>query len=73
MGQRTIALREDLYRRLRKEKGADESFSDVIQRLLESRQPSLLKYAGAWGPISEREYRRIRSRLDAIRHGGAVR
>ena len=70
MGQRTIVLREDVYRKLRREKGSDESFSDVIQRLIETRQPSLLKYAGAWGPISEREYRRIKARLDAIRHGG---
>lgn len=70
MRQRTITLREDVYRKLRKEKGGDESFSDVIQRLIETRQPPLLKYAGAWSPISEHVYRRINARLDAIRHGG---
>lgn len=35
MGTKTIGLREDVYERLRERKRGDESFTDLIDRLLE--------------------------------------
>lgn len=35
MGTKTIGLREDVYERLRARKREDESFTDVIDRLIE--------------------------------------
>lgn len=37
MGSKTISLKEETYARLDRAKGDDESFSDVIDRLLDTR------------------------------------
>ena len=68
MGYKTISLNDAVYRKLRAEKRGEESFNDTIVRLLVMRQPPLMKYAGAWKPMSSREYRGVRDRLDRIRH-----
>ena len=34
MGSKTVSLKDETYRRLRREKRDDESFSDAIDRLL---------------------------------------
>ncbi len=69
MGYKTISLSDAVYRKLRAEKRGEESFNDAIERLLAVTQPPLMKYAGAWKPMSRQEYRRVRERLDRIRHG----
>ena len=69
MGFKTISLSDSVYRRLRAEKRSGESFSDVIARLLETDQPPLMKYAGAWKPLSKAELGEIRARIDRLRHG----
>ncbi|OGS49556.1 MAG: hypothetical protein A3K65_07635 [Euryarchaeota archaeon RBG_16_68_12] len=73
MGFRTISLSDAVYRRLKAEKRSGESFSDVISRLLQSKQPSLLKYAGAWKPLSPEELREIKARVEKLRHGTPAR
>jgi len=35
MGTKTIGLREDAYERLKAQKRADESFTDLVERLLD--------------------------------------
>ncbi len=73
MGFKTISLSDSVYRKLRAEKQSGESFSDVIARLLEVKQPPLMKYAGAWKPLSGRELGEIRARVDRLRHGTPAR
>ncbi len=46
MASKNMAIREDVYRRLSESKMEGESFSDVIERLLERRE-SLLPLWGA--------------------------
>jgi len=46
MSSKTISLPEDVYEKLREERGAEESFGDVIDRLLGGRD--LEDFAGAW-------------------------
>ena len=55
---KTIAIANDVYQMLSKEKEGDESFSDVIRRL-SKRKRSLLEFAGAWADISKEEFRKM--------------
>ncbi|MFW9779799.1 MAG: antitoxin VapB family protein [Candidatus Heimdallarchaeota archaeon] len=49
MGSKTISLDEEAYKRLKREKNANESFSDVVKRLTRPVQhKSLLAFAGIW-------------------------
>ncbi len=73
MGFKTISLSDSVYRRLRGEKRPGESFSEVIVRLLDAKQPPLVKYAGAWKPLSVAELSEIRGRIDRLRHGTPAR
>ena len=43
---KTISIRDDIYNRLLEMKGEGESFSDVIEKLLERRNTSISKYFG---------------------------
>ncbi|WP_456369476.1 antitoxin VapB family protein [Geoglobus sp.] len=43
---KTISIRDDVYNRLLEMKGEGESFSDVIEKLLERRNTSISKYFG---------------------------
>ena len=57
MASRNISIRLDLYKQLKKLKDKNESFSDVIERLLNEGlkgTPSrLMKYFGAWSDLPE--------------------
>jgi predicted CopG family antitoxin len=62
---KTIALDKEAYELLRKRKGADESFSDVVKRLA-GRKRKLADLAGIWKSMSREEIKRIE---DAIEKG----
>jgi len=55
---KTIAIANDVYEMLSREKMRDESFSEVIRRLARSKG-SLMDFYGAWGDLSEEEFREI--------------
>ena len=65
MGQKTIALDEEAYGLLRREKKGGESFSDVVKRLAHRRR-SILEFAGAWKKMPPEDLRKIE---EAIRRG----
>ena len=44
MGTKTISLEDSAYSKLRAAKRQGESFSDVIHRIVGSREPSLLEF-----------------------------
>lgn len=46
MSSKTISLPEPVYEKLREERGAEESFGDVIDRLLGGR--NLEEFSGIW-------------------------
>ena len=48
MASKNLAIREEVYRKLSDAKKEGESFSDVIEKLLEKRG-DLLSLWGAWG------------------------
>jgi predicted CopG family antitoxin len=47
MGTKTISIRDDVYRLLKESKRENESFSDVIERLLKKEKPDLSIFFGA--------------------------
>src|SRR4030067_305470 len=55
---RNIAVADDVYEMLSKEKRDGESFSDVIRRLARRRR-SILEFAGAWADIPDEEVREV--------------
>ena len=64
LATKNLAIREEVYRKLSEAKNPGESFSDVIDRILENRV-SLLSLSGVLAASSrvteiERESRRIR-------------
>jgi len=73
MGYKTISLSDLAYRKLKAERRPRESFSDVVIRLLEAKQPPLMKYAGAWKPLTAAELEEIRARIDRLRHAKPAR
>lgn len=46
MGSRNISIPDDVYEKLREERGEDESFGDVIDRLIG--EHDLEEFWGAW-------------------------
>jgi predicted CopG family antitoxin len=66
MSSKNISLREDVYRTLKEAKGQDESFSDVIERLLSTRAGRHPLY-DLVGTLDDEEARRVREAAAAFR------
>ncbi len=70
MSAKNIALRDDVYKKLKELKGSNESFSDAIEELLK-RKGSLL---ALWSSLSESDTMDlIETDLKAIRNGAKIR
>ncbi|MCE7736055.1 MAG: hypothetical protein GPJ54_14330 [Candidatus Heimdallarchaeota archaeon] len=56
MGTKTISIDDEAYKRLKKQKIGNESFSDVVKRItIPVHNKSLLEFAGKWD-LSEDEF-----------------
>lgn len=64
MPSKTISLKEETYERLRRAKGEDESFTDVIDRLLRDDDHPL---TGLVGLLDDEEAERVRERSRSFR------
>ena len=64
MGTKTIGLREDVYERLRAQKRPDESFTDLVDRLLDEREPD---WREGFGTLSEEEADELREAVTESR------
>jgi len=53
MTSKIISLREDIYNNLKMLKDANESFSDVIERLISHRKKDPIKHAGILNDLPE--------------------
>ena len=70
MATKNLAIREGVYKKLTEEKRQGESFSDVIERMLEKRS-SLLPL---WGTLSDsRGIVQVRDDIAEIRRRAKVR
>lgn len=66
MGSKNISVRDDVYRALKEAKAEDESFSDVIERLLgrDSGEHPLYRLVGT---LDGREAEAVRERIAEFR------
>jgi len=62
---KTIAVANDVYEMLAKDKRRGESFSDVLRRWRRSK-PSLMDSFGLWGDMPEEEFRRIKKAIESV-------
>lgn len=70
MTTKNLAIREDVYRKLTEEKREGESFSDVIERMLEKRG-SLLPL---WGALADsKSITQVQDEIAKIRKRAEVR
>jgi len=58
MASKTVALDSEAYALLKRQKKADESFSDAVKRLARPRRP-LSSFAGMWKDMSPKERREL--------------
>ena len=65
MSYKTISLRDDVYESLVKMKRKNESFSDVISRLMYKR--SISDFAGRWADIPEEKIEELVKELETMR------
>ena len=63
MASKNISIKKSVYEKLRTEKRPEESFTDVIDRLLKSGKPPLTRFSGA---ISEETARRMEDALEEL-------
>lgn len=66
MSSKNVSLREDIYRELEAAKGPDESFSDVIERLLATEEGEHPLEALV-GILDEEEAARVREKSRSFR------
>jgi predicted CopG family antitoxin len=62
MSAKTVALDDEAYEMLRRQRRAGETFSEAVKRL-SGRRRSILTYAGIWQDIPAEELERIKSFL----------
>ena len=63
MGTKTISLEDSAYGKLKAAKRPGESFSDVIHRVIGSREPSLLEFTKLLDRRSSEELARAIARM----------
>jgi predicted CopG family antitoxin len=68
MSSRNIAIRKDVYDALRRERRTGESFTRVLERLINQRGP-LEELSGAWGTRPESGERRRWRQLRGLEEG----
>jgi predicted CopG family antitoxin len=70
MVSKNLAVREKVYRRLLEAKKGDESFSDVIERLLEGKR-DLMAFAGVFS--DDREFEQAAEDMKTVRKKTVLR
>ena len=69
MGFKTITIKEDVYKELLEEKGKEESFSEFFDKLMKEKKkkPDIMKFAGAWNKMSDKEFEKINKSIKELR------
>ncbi|PIN79761.1 hypothetical protein COV16_02540 [Candidatus Woesearchaeota archaeon CG10_big_fil_rev_8_21_14_0_10_34_8] len=68
MATKTISIMDDVYDRLVALKRSDESFSDEIRRLTNTKG-SIMEFAGSWSDMPKEEGEKIKKGILAMRKG----
>lgn len=70
MASKNLAVKDDVYKKLLEAKKGDESFSDVIDRLLRGKS-DLMSFAGILA--RDREFGFVAGDIEAVRKGTVLR
>lgn len=73
MSSKNISIKEPIYERLSAHKRTNESFSDVIERLLDGEEPDWRNSAGIYSDEAAREIEEYLARKRAERDGNHER
>ena len=66
MATKTISITEDVYERLKVLKAPEESFSDELRRLSETKG-NIMSFAGIWKDINEDEAKKMKVEIRNMR------
>lgn len=66
MGTKTISIMDDVHSLLLMNKMKNESFSDLIRRVL-SKKKNIMKFAGAWKNVSDKTINDMKLRIKKLR------
>lgn len=66
MGFKTLTIKEEVYEKLMKAKGKEESFSDFLERTVSKEKPDLMKFYGAW-KMSKEEAEKVKKTIREYR------
>ncbi len=67
MATKTITITKDAYDALKLQKNKDESFSQVIKRITDSKKgttEAILKFAGAWADVPDKKIEEIKQEIE---------
>ena len=70
MTSRNLSVKDDVYKKLREAKKRNESFSDVIERLLDGGH-DLMAFAGIFA--RDKEFERVKSDIQQVRKRTVLR
>jgi len=71
MASKTLSVTEDVYYLLAREKFKDESFSEVIKRLVKSRG-KLIDCAGLWKNLTDDDIQEIKNQIKKLRESSKL-
>ena len=71
MGTKTITIMDDAYKILASRKNKDESFSEVIRKIVSEKQ-DIMKFAGTWKNISDKEADAMKKKIASIRRKSTI-
>ncbi|MBS3080613.1 antitoxin VapB family protein [Candidatus Pacearchaeota archaeon] len=66
MATKTISIMDDVYKLLLINKGKNESFSDVIRRIL-IRKKDIMEFAGMWKNVSDKDIKEMKKIIGELR------
>ena len=69
MGFKTITIKESVYNELLRAKGKEESFSNFLGELVETKKKKvdIMRFAGAWNGMSNKEFEKVKNSMKELR------
>ena len=69
MGFKTLTIKDKVYGKLMKVKHKEESFSEFLDKLVEtsSKKVDIMKFAGAWNKMSDEEFKKMKKAIVGFR------
>ena len=72
MGFKTLTIKEEVYEKLLKAKGKEESFSDFFEKTISREKPDLMRFYGAW-KMSKKEAESVKKTIKEYREAADKR